>query len=165
MIDQELSALEIVGIAIRAERDAYDLYDSLAKRVSNPKLVKEFESLAEQEKEHERWLTEYYREATGLEEAPPVPDVKIKIFGPDVHDGMSVVQVLEVAVEKEHVAERVYAEAARRARDASGRRLLERLVEFERGHARRLQEQLDHARRDPSWLEDAGGRTIQLEGP
>jgi rubrerythrin len=165
MIDQELSALEIVGIAIRAERDAFDLYDSLARRVSNPDLVKEFESLAEQEKEHERWLTDYYKEATGLDEAPPVPDVKIKIFGPDVHDGMSVVQVLEVAVEKEHVAERVYAEAARRARDASGRRLLERLVEFERGHARRLQEQLDHARRDPSWLEDAGGRTIQLEGP
>ncbi len=165
MIDEQLSALEIVGIAIRAERDAYDLYESLAERVSNPRLVKEFKDLAGQEKEHERWLTEYYREATGLEDAPPVPEVKIKIFGPEVHDGMSVVQVLEVAVEKEHVAERVYAEAARRARDASGRRLLERLVEFERGHARRLEQQLDHARRDPAWLEDAGGRTIQLEGP
>lgn len=165
MIDQELSALEIVGIAIRAERDAFDLYDSLAGRVSNPKLVKEFKDLAGQEKEHERWLTDYYREATGLDEVPPVPDVKIKIFGPEVDDGMSVVQVLEIAVEKEHMAERVYAEAARRARDASGRRLLERLVEFERGHARRLQEQLDRARRDPAWLEDAGGRTIQLEGP
>ncbi len=165
MIDAELSALEIVGIAIRAERDAFDLYDSLAKRVSNPKLVNEFEELARQEKEHEQWLTEYYREATGLEEAPAVPEVRIRIFGPDVHDGMSVIQVLEVAVEKEHAAEHVYAEAARRARDASGRRLLEKLVDFERGHARKLQAQLDRARRDPAWLEDAGGRTIQLEGP
>ncbi len=165
MIDRQLSALEIVGIAIRAERDAFDLYSSLAKRVANTKLVEEFEELARQEQQHEKWLTEYYTEATGLEEAPPVPDVQIKIFGPDVHDGMSVVQVLEVAVEKEHVAERVYAEAARRAEDASGRRLLERLVEFERGHARRIQDQLDHAQRDPAWLEDAGGRTIQLEGP
>lgn len=165
MIDRQLSALEIVGIAIRAERDAFDLYSSLATRVSNTKLVEEFEELARQEQQHEEWLTLYYTEATGLEEAPPVPDIQIKIFGPDVHDEMSVVQVLEVAVEKEHVAERVYAEAARRAEDASGRRLLERLVEFERGHARRIQEQLDHARRDPAWLEDSGGRTIQLEGP
>ena len=165
MIDPELSALEIVGIAVRAEREAFDLYDSLAKRVSNPKLVKELEELARQEKEHEQWLAEYYREATGLEEAPAVPDVRIQIFGPEVHDGMSVIEVLGVAVEKEHAAERVYAEAARRARDASGRRLLEKLVDFERGHARKLQAQLDRARRDPAWLEDAGGRTIQLEGP
>ncbi len=165
MIDQQLSALEIIGVAIRAERDAFDLYSSLAKRVANAELVKEFEGLARQEQQHEEWLTEYYTEATGLEEAPPVPDVRIKIFGPDVNDGMSVVQVLEIAVEKEHVAERVYAEAARRAKDASGRRLLERLVEFEKSHARRIQDQLDHARRDPAWLEDSGGRTIQLEGP
>ena len=185
MIDRQLSALEVVGIAIRAERDAFDLYSSLATRVSNTKLVEEFEELARQATliiglaifiegtsmacdavlQDEEWLKVYYTEATGLEEAPPVPDIQIKIFGPDVHDEMSVVQVLEVAVEKEHVAERVYAEAARRAEDASGRRLLERLVEFERGHARRIQEQLDHARRDPAWLEDSGGRTIQLEGP
>jgi len=165
MIDPQLSALEIIGIAIRAERDAFDLYDSLAKRVTNPKLVKEFEDLAAQEREHERWLTDHYREATGLDEPPAVPDVRIRIFGPDVHDGMSVVEILEVAVKKEHIAEHVYAEAARRARDSSGRRLLEKLVDFERGHARRLQEQLDRARRDPAWLEDADGRTIQLDGP
>ncbi len=164
-IDPELTALEIVGVAIRAERDAHDLYAGLARRVRNPELVKELEELAAQELDHERWLAEYYAEATGDSEPPPVPEVRIKMFGPSIEEGLSVPQLLEIAIEKEELAERVYAEAARRAQDASGRRLLERLVEFERSHARRLRHQLEAARRDPSWLEDADGRTIQLEGP
>ncbi len=165
MIDPNLTALEIVGIAIRAERDAFDLYSAMAQQVRKPELEQEFRNLAEQEKEHERWLTEYYTAATGDETPPPVPDVRIKMFGPEVHDGMSLLQVLDLAVEKEHLAERVYAEAARRAQDPSGRRLLGELVEFEKGHARRLERLRDEARRNPAWLEDEDGRTIQLQGP
>lgn len=165
MIDEKLTALEIVGVAIRAEQDAHDLYESLSRRVANEELIKEFQELAGQEREHESWLTDYYREMTGESEAPPVPETRIKMFGPDVGDDMSVIEVLELAITKEHLAEEVYAEASRRSKDSSGRRLLQKLVEFERSHARRLQHQLAEARRNPAWLEDSGGRTVQLEGP
>ncbi len=165
VIDPSLTALEIVGVAIRAERDAFDLYAAMARQVQKPELKKEFERLAGQEKEHERWLAEYHAQATGEETPPPVPDVRIKMFGPDVHDGMSLLEVLDLAVEKEHVAEQVYREAASRSKDPSGKRLLSELVEFEKGHARKLEQMRDEARRNPAWLEDEGGRTIQLQGP
>ena len=78
---------------------------------------------------------------------------------------MTLLQVLDVAIEKEHAAETVYAEAQRRSDDPSGRRLLGELVEFERGHARKLQVMRQEIARNPAWQEDAAGRAIQLEGP
>ncbi len=165
MIDPELTALEIVGIAIRAERDAHDLYSGMARQVRRPELVAELERLAEQEQEHERWLTDYYLQATGETEPPPVPDVRITLFGPEIHEGMTLLELIGVAIQKENAAEAVYAEAARRSGDPSGKRLLGELVEFERSHARRLEVLQDRIRRNPAWLEDEGGRTIQLEGP
>lgn len=165
MIDEKLTALEIVGIAIRAEQDAHQLYSSMAGQVSKAELKSELERLAVEEKKHEQWLTEYYRQATGEETPPPVPDVQITMFGPEVHDGMSLLQVLDVAIEKENAAEAVYAEARRRSDDPSGKRLLGELVEFERGHARKLKVFRDEIARNPAWQEDAAGRTIRLEGP
>ncbi len=165
MIDPGLTALEIVGIAIRAEQDAFALYSGMARQVEKPELVAELERLAEQEKEHERWLTDYYRQATGDQDPPPVPDVQIAMFGPDIHEGMSLLEVIGVAIARENAAENVYAEAARRSDDPSGKRLLGELVEFEKSHARRLETLRDRIRRNPAWLEDEGGRTIQLEGP
>jgi len=165
MIDANLTALEIVGVAIRAERDAFDLYSAMADQVQKPELKTELTNLADQEKEHEKWLTEYYAEATGEKSPPPVPDVRIKMFGPEVHDGMGLLEVLDLAVEKEYLAEKVYAEAGRRSKDPSGKRLLDELVQFERSHARRLEHMRDDARRNPAWLEDENGRTIQLQGP
>ena len=165
MIDEKLTALEIIGIAIRAEQDAYELYSAMGAQVSHPELKSELERLAGQEQEHERWLTEYYQQATGESSPPPVPDVQITMFGPDVHDGMTLLEVLDVAIEKERAAENVYAEARRRADDPSGKRLLAELVEFERGHARKLEVMRQEIARNPAWQEDAAGRTIQLEGP
>ncbi len=165
MIDEKLTALEIIGVAIRAERDTYELYSAMAAQVSQPELKVELERLAGQEREHERWLTEYYQQATGEEAPPPVPDVQITIFGPELHDGMTLLRVLDVAIEKEIAAENVYAEAQRRSDDPSGKRLLGELVEFERGHARKLRVMREEIARNPAWQEDAAGRTIQLEGP
>jgi len=165
MIDEKLTALEIIGIAIRAEQDAYKLYSAMAALVSRPELKTELERLAGEEQNHERWLTAYYRQATGEESPPPVPDVQITLFGPEVHDGMTLLKVLDVAIEKERAAETVYAEAQRRSNDPSGKRLLGELVEFERGHARKLGVFREEIARNPSWQEDAAGRTIQLEGP
>ncbi|NOZ94059.1 MAG: ferritin family protein [Acidobacteria bacterium] len=165
MIDEKLTALEIIGIAIRAEQDAYELYDAMARQVSQAELKTELERLAGEERTHERWLTAYYRQATGEVTPPPVPDVQITLFGPVVHDGMSLLQVLDVAIEKERAAENVYAEAQRRSGDPSGKRLLGELVEFERGHARKLTVFRETIARNPAWQEDAAGRTIQLEGP
>ena len=165
MIDPSLTALEIIGVAIRAERDAFDLYSAMASQVTKPELKDEFAGLADQERQHERWLQEYYSAATGDDAPPPTPTVRIKIFGPDVHDGMNLLEVLDLAITKEHLAETAYSTAGERATDASGKRLLGELVQFERSHARRLEKLRDDARRDPAWLEDAGGRTIQLEGP
>lgn len=165
LVDPELTSIEIIGIAIRAENDAFDLYQGLAMRVRNPLVKEQFEALAREEKSHERWLREYYGKATGSAEPPAVPDVRIKMFGPTPREDMPLVEILAIGIEKEKLSEQVYAEAERRSTDASGRRMLAELVEFERSHARKLQAMREKVRRDPAWLEDSSGRDVNLEGP
>lgn len=165
MIDPELSSLEIIGIAVRAERESFNLYSDLANRIANPAARAELARLADEETQHEKWLSEYYMSMTRSRDIPPVPDVHIKMFGPRPDAQMDVMQIIDLAIGKERLSEEVYAEAERRSTDASGRRLLGELVEFERSHARKLAALIDHARRNPAWIEDPHGRAIQLEGP
>lgn len=165
MIDPELSSIEIVGVAVRAEREAFDLYLGLAAKVGNPTARAEFERLAGEEARHQEWLTAYYKEMTGGSDAPPMPDMRIKMFGPEPSEEMRIAEILDLAITKENLSETVYAEASKRSTDPSGRRMLGELVEFERSHARRLIAIREVLRRNPAWIEDPQGRAIQLEGP
>jgi len=153
MEDRNLSAVEIVGVAARAEIDAYQFYMEMSKRIKN-RLVKErILNLAAEERRHERILKNMLRKWTG-EEEPPIPKDPLFPIDEAISDAMTHEQVLEKAIGLERQAARRYIEAARTAQDESGRRQLEYLAEFERTHERILVSELEALRKDEGWFEE-----------
>jgi len=152
-IEKNLSAIEIVGVATRAEIDAHKFYTEMAKRIKN-KIVKErILTLAEEEHRHERILKNLLKQWTG-EDNPPVPEKGPFDLKDLLGDDMSHEKVLETAIELERAASKRYIEAARAAQDDSGRRQLEYLSEFERTHERILVSELEALKKDKDWFDE-----------
>jgi len=152
-IDKNLTAIEIVGVATRAEIDASQFYTEMSKRIRN-KLVKErILTLAAEEQRHERILKNLLRQWTG-EEDPPIPKESQFPLSELINDDMSHEQVLEKAIELEREAAKRYIQASRMALEDSGRRQLEYLAEFERTHERILVSELEALKKDQEWFEE-----------
>ena len=152
-IHSNLTAIEIVGVAARAEIDAHLFYIEMSKRIKN-KIVKErILTLAAEEQRHERILKNLLRRWTG-ENDPPVPKDSLFPLSTLINDGMTHARVLETAIELERAAAKRYIEASRAAQDDSGRRQLEYLAEFERTHERILASELEALKKDEGWFEE-----------
>ena len=134
-----LSEQEILALAISSEEDDGRIYQTYADglRADFPDTAKIFDEMAEEENEHRRWLIDLHREKFG-ETIPLIrrehvkgfyerkPAWLVKPFGVD--------EVRRQAADMEAQACRFYAEAARRSRDASIRKLLGDLARAEAGH-------------------------------
>ncbi len=65
----------------------------------------------------------------------------------------------------ERAASKLYADAARKTRDLSGRFMLDYLAGFERNHERLLTHELEALTKYPAWFENESGAEIMLIGP
>lgn len=162
MIVQDLTIIEVLGLAVIQEVEAYKRYQLLANRVNNPLVKEKFRSLANEEKAHRELLYGMLQKKTS-EEKPPLPKKPPREY--DLKDEeMPVHKLLEMAIEKEREAAEFYSEAAFKATDPSGKRVLEYLAEFERGHERLLQTEYEAIAKYPQWM-DYDGADIMLVGP
>jgi rubrerythrin len=152
-MDKSLTAIEIVGVATRAEIDAHQFYTEMSKRIRNQLVKQRILTLADEERRHERILRNLLRRWTG-EENPPVPERSLFPISELINDSMSHEQVLEKAIGLEREASKRYIEAARVAQDDGGRRQLEYLSEFERTHERILLSELEALKKDKEWFEE-----------
>lgn len=162
MIDDKLTSVEIIGLAIAQEVIAYKRYQLFALRVKNPLVKEKFHSLAREEKSHREMLYKMLQHYTG-EEKPPLSR-KAPRLNKEVEVNRPLHEILQDAIEKERDAQKFYAEAARRATDPTGKRLLEYLATFEEGHERVLQVEYDSIAKYPQWF-DMEGPDIMLVGP
>ena len=160
---RELTALEILGIAMKSEISSFGLYKRLALRIANPVARQRILSLAEDERNHYRILAEKHTELSG-EEAPPIPDTgDLRQVEVDI-EKMNNKEILEFAADKEAYAQKFYGAAARIAGDPTGRSVLEYLVEMERGHEETLRQEIKMLERNPLWHEEQTGTFFHV-GP
>lgn len=152
-IDKNLSAIEVVGVATRAEIDAHQFYMEMGKRIKNSIVKERILNLAAEEQRHERILKSLLKRWTG-EDDPPIPKGSLFPLNELINDDMTHEQVLEKAIELERAASKRYIEASRMAQDDSGRRQLEYLAEFERTHERILVGELEALKKDEEWFEE-----------
>jgi len=152
-IDPNLTSLEILGIAIRSEIAAYDVYGRLAQKVRNPALEEKLLFLRGEEEKHRTILEEMYTKS--------FPEVKLELpprsLLPRVDRAVSeetpVLELLEIAMEWEKLAEEFYAEFARRAEDARARTLLQYLSKMENSHYHLLKAEHDFISQFPDYYE------------
>jgi rubrerythrin len=133
-LDSRLTGLEILGVAIRAEVDAAESYQQLARMVKNHELKAKIEFLKDEELKHERILKELYQHdypttALKLPARDFLPELSFTIV-----EGMTVPEIFKKAMAAEKVSEDFYAQAVKKAQAETGRRMLSYLSAMERSH-------------------------------
>ncbi len=162
MLNAELTSIEVLGLAIAQEVQAYKLYQTLGGRIKNPLVKEKFRSLAREEKAHRELLYTLLQRYTG-EDKPPLPKKALRTWDP-VEMNLPLPEIILIAIKKEREANLFYKNGARNAQDPTGKRLLHYLALFEEGHERSLQIEYDAVAKYPEWF-DTDGADIQLVGP
>ena len=150
-IDPNLTSLEIMGIAIKSEIEAGQVYDRLAQSVRNRALNEKLLFLKGEEEKHRAILEEMY--------AKRFPEVQLLLpprsLLPKVDiatsEATAVPELLEIAMEWEKLSEEFYADFARRAEDARGRAVLQYLSEMESSHYHLLRTERDFISQFPGY--------------
>lgn len=135
MLGADLTALEALGLAIRAEIDACELYGDLAKRVRNPLVREKFELLAKEESQHQRILEKAYEQH--FPEVPlqvPRTQLSKEYSCTSLREQKSLKDVLAFAISEERRSHERYLKAAEQAKDPSGQAMFHYLADWEFSH-------------------------------
>ena len=162
-MEKDLTAIEIVGIAIVKEREAQDLYKRMSAEIKNPLVSEKFISLSREEKKHEQILSHLYLKMTG-ENQVKIPQIKgmiIKIELPKTDASLD--ELFTFAIKREREAQQLYVKGADAAVDENGRRTFRYLANFEHQHEVVLTAEFENYKRDSSWYAECPD--IILEGP
>jgi rubrerythrin len=160
-MQKDLTAVEVVIVAIGKEREAEELYKRMADEIKNPLVKEKFLSLSREESKHEEILTRIYRKMTGEAKAPALKYESPAKTLPKADATLE--DLFLFAIDRERDAQRIYTQAAEMAADESGRRTFKYLADFERGHEMLLTSELEDYRRDKNWYSDMPD--IMLVGP
>jgi len=137
----QLTPLEALGIAIKAEIEAAETYERLGNLVKNHTL---------KEKAHFLRGEEHARQFPDVELVLPaqslVPRVKAELEGE-----VSVPELLALAMEAEQASESFYADLARRSQSESARAMFQHLSRMESSHFHLLQVEHDLVTRFPDY--------------
>lgn len=151
----ELSAQEVLALAIRIEQangrrlrlfaDDFESHD--------PEVAKRFRELAQEEDEHEEWLTQKFKrrfkgpvlpigefDVEGVVEAIEWEDSGHRLF-----DGLRAEKVFELAFQSEERASQFYQEAGSVAMDPSLALLFRQLAEMEKKHSSWIEKKIRNA--------------------
>jgi rubrerythrin len=147
----QLTPLEALGVAIKAEIEAAETYERLANLVKNRALKEKAHFLHGEELKHRALLEEAYaRQFPDVELMLPVqslvPGVKANLEGE-----VSVPELLALAMEAEQASERFYADLARRSQSESARAMFQHLSRMESSHFHLLQVEHDLITRFPDY--------------
>ncbi|HPQ81163.1 MAG TPA: ferritin family protein [bacterium] len=161
----DLTLLEVIGLAIRSEEDAAEFYGSISKVINNELVRAKYEALAKEEVGHRQMLVDLYKRMSGEKGAPPrIPGSPATAEGgkpPFEADALE--DLLSHAISREVEANDFYRKAAARAIDNNSRRTLEYLADIEHGHELMLRSELEAYLRDRDWY--AEKPDVQLVGP
>ncbi len=155
MIAEDLTALEALGVAIRSEIDAQEVYKDLASMTDNDILKERFMNLYHEEKRHQMLLEKKYNEM--------FPDVELKL--PPSHlpkevktsrarKKMEIKDVLQLAIDEERRSREYYLDCAETAKDLSGSRMFRFLADMEFSHQMMLTAELELIDKYPAYFEE-----------
>ena len=150
MLAEDLTALEALGIAIRAEADAAEVYGEIAKRVHNPLIRQKIELLAKEELQHQRILEAAYRER--FPEVPlelPRSQLPREFSCAALREQQTLKDILSFAIDEERRAHEFYLRAAEQTKDLSGQMMFHYLADWEFSHQMALSAEYEMVVRYP----------------
>jgi rubrerythrin len=155
-MESDVTALEALGIAIRAEADASEIYREVAGRIGNPFLQQRLLVLGKEEQQHRRILEEAYKKQ--FPDVPLVlPDSQLprEICTRELRQKLSVREVLSCAIEQERRSRDFYLQAAESTTDLTGKAMFRYLADWEFSHQMALSAEHEMLVRYPRYFQQA----------
>ncbi len=150
--EEGLTSLEALGLAIRAEMDAIEIYHDLAERCDRPLVRRRFEQLAAEEEQHRVYLLEQWEKlAAGVELQLPPSRLPPEMRTREVRAVRTVEEVLDLAIAEERRSRDFYLQAARETEDLSGQQMFRYLADMEYRHWMHLSQERDLLSRYPRY--------------
>ena len=132
---------EIINFAIEKEVEAAAFYENLASKVKNPVMKDAVLSMADEERKHQRILSNLTpKQVSGFSE-PDIEDLKISEYmvEPPVTEDLKYPDLLLLAMKREEKAHQMYADLEKRAADEATRKVFSLLKSEELKHKRKLE--------------------------
>lgn len=150
--DEGLTALEALGVAIRAETDTRDLFAELARRCDRPLVCRRFEQLAAEESQHLTYLSERWNQISGgVPLRLPPSNLPAEMDTSDQREAQTIEDVLELAIDTVRHERDFYIRAARETDDLSGQRMFQYLADMAFRQMNQLTEERDLLIRYPRY--------------
>ena len=136
---------EIINFAIEREEEAYRAYGKMMKIAETPGLQKLLSELQAEEKEHKRLLQNISKEKIESFKIKEVEDMKISdlLAEEKPSEDMNFQGLLILAAKKEKKAIDLYTSLGRKARTEELKKLFDFLVQQEKTHKLRLEEEYE----------------------
>jgi rubrerythrin len=149
--NEGLTALEVLGVAIKSEIEAAALYARLSEQVRNATLATKLDFLRREEEKHRAILQDMYQRRfrdveLQLPARSPVPTVDAAALG-----NMTVPELFQLAMKAEQLASDFYAREADRSFDEMGRTTLRYLSQVESSHYKMLETEYELVSRFPDY--------------
>jgi rubrerythrin len=154
MLTKELTGLEVLGIAIRSEQDAQNIYREIADKVSCPRAKERFHLLVAEEQQHEALLTRKYNEL--YPEVPialPPSQLPQAASTSELRKCLTLLEVLDLAIREERHSRDLYLEACSHMEDLTGKAMLKYLADMEYAHMMSLNAEYDMLVKYPNYYE------------
>ena len=155
MVAEDLTALEALGIAIRSEIDAQEIYKDLAGLTENHLLRDRFLNLYEEEKRHEILLEKMYKEMfPEVEPSLPSSQLPKEVLTSAARKKLNVNDVIKLAIDEEKRSKEFYLDCISNIKDLSGQRMLRFLADMEFSHQMILTAELEMIEKYPHYFLD-----------
>jgi rubrerythrin len=152
-IADDLTPLEILGVAIKSEIEAANLYRHMAGLVVNLDLQGRLSFLVQEEEKHRQILEgAYARQFPEVELALP-PRSLVPTVQAAIQEGAPVPELFRLAMEAERLSEEFYGQLAGRAPEENSRTMLTYLSRMEHGHYELLRTEFEMIQRFPTYYQ------------
>lgn len=156
MIPPEMTALEILALAVKSEIDAANFYRRLSARVKADLLRQKINFLVSEEKKHRQVLLRLSRQRFGRGPEPLPAKGITPGFTLSSWKNLTLLELFAIALKAERAAEAFYSEARKVVKDDLAGRILDYLRRVERSHAALILSEVDLLRRFPEYYDIAG---------
>jgi rubrerythrin len=154
MVEEGITALEALGIAIRSEIDAQEVYKDLASMCEEELMRDKFLNMHHEERKHQALLEKMYKDMfPEVDLSLPASRLPKEVLDSKARRKHSIKEILHLAIDEEKKSREFYLDCAETVTDLSGKRMFRFLADMEFSHQALLNAELELFEKYPAYFE------------
>jgi rubrerythrin len=154
MVGEEITSLEALGIAIRSEIDAQEVYKDLASMCEEELMRDKFLNMHNEERKHQLLLEKMYKDMfPEVDLSLPPSRLPKEVKDSSARKKCSIKEILHLAIDEEKKSREFYLDCAETVTDLSGKRMFRFLADMEFSHQSLLNAELELFEKYPAYFE------------